>query len=86
MVCLASLQTGLSVAIALFPRVDSLQTEPRQFAVGQMKDYSFGHFVKQFGRPYMEGTQEWNKREQLFLESLQKMVTFNSVFPRTNIT
>jgi len=83
MVCLASLQAGLSVAIALFPRVDSLQTEPRQFAVGQRKDYSFGHFVKQLGRPYMEGTQEWHKREQLFLENLHKMVTFNSVFPRT---
>jgi len=68
MVGLSLLQIGLSVDVAL---------------VGQLKDYSFGEFVKQFQRPYMEGTQEWRQREQLFLESLRGMVAFNSVFPRT---
>jgi len=81
MVGLALFQTGLSVVVALFPGVGSLQTE-QQFAVAQLKDYFFGDFVKQFGRPYMEGTQEWREREQLFLESLHEMVAFNSVFPR----
>jgi len=77
------LQTGLSVSMALFPGVSGLHTELRQLAVGQLKDYSFGDFVKHFRRPYAEGTLQWRKREELFLESLHEMVAFNSVVPRT---
>lgn len=80
---LALLQVGLSVDVALNRGAESLWAERRQWAVGQLNNYSFSDFVKQFGRHYVEGTQEWRKREQLFSENLHDIVAFNSVSPRT---
>jgi len=81
--CWGLFQTGLSLSFALFPVIDGLMTDLRQSAVGELTNYSFGVFVKQFRRPYVKGTQQWRKREEIFFESLHKMVAFNSVVPRT---
>jgi len=53
-------------------RADRIQAEKR------LRAYSFGDFVREFGRTYEQGSEEWTKRERVFNASLEEVLAFQA--------
>lgn len=44
----------------------------------ELDQYSFSHFVKEYGRTYEQGTEEWTKRESIFNQRMQEVKDFRA--------
>jgi len=49
----------------------------------ELGHYTFSHFVKEFGRTYEQGTDEWAKREDIFESRMQEVHSFRRGPPRS---
>lgn len=53
------------------------QEARRVDVLSQLRAYSFTDFVRQYGRSYEPGTEEWNEREKTFYRRLQEVIDFH---------
>lgn len=60
-----------------------LEQERRINNLAQLRRYSFKDFVRHYGRTYEQGTEEWDLREKVFYNRMQKVIAFQAGPPKT---